>query len=393
MSPGRALLPLVLLALAPAARGGDAFLDGETVEVRELPGPLPADPAAPVWDGLPARTLLAAPQRTIRLHDRRANEALAAAAPRAVRVRAASDGQDLALVLDWDDATEDRMLPDATDAFGDAAAVEFPLRFGAGVRLPYVGMGDEAERVAIYLQRAAAGGTATREAVAAGFGTLTRADLGAARLSMRYDRKAGSWRALFVRPLVAVGHDLRRGLVPFSVAVWDGSRSERGGNKSLTPWKFLRLPRYPLDAAWVAELSWGHAPGDLGDPARGKELVEGTCLPCHAVGAQRIAPPGLAPDLSSIGAISTPGYLRESLLAPSAVIVPNPNPAQHQDRSGKPGGAWPADEGYVWYRREKDGTRTSTMPDFGSLPKEDLAAVVAYLMTLGAEPPGPRRQP
>ena len=388
-----ALLPL-LLSAAAAAPASEAFLERETIEVREVPAPLPADPAAALWGGLPAKALLAAPQRTIRLHDRTANQALEDARPRAIRARAATDGVDLALVLDWDDATEDRTSPDATDAFGDAAAVEIPLRFGAGVRLPYVGMGDEQQKVAVYLQRAGAEGTVAREAVAAGFGSLTRADLGPARLAMRYDARARTWRALFVRPLAAAGHDLRRGLVPFSVAVWDGARQERGGNKALTAWKFLRLPGTALDSAYLAELSWGHAPGDLGDPARGKELVEGSCLPCHAVGAQRIAPPGLAPDLSSIGAISTPGYLRESLVSPSAVIVPSPNPAQHQDRSAKPDarGAWPDDEGYIWYRREKEGRRTSTMPDFGSMPKEDLAAVVAYLMTLGAEPPAGRQR-
>lgn len=391
MSP--ALLPLFLSAAA-AAPASEAFLDRETIEVREVPAPLPADPAAALWDGLPAKTLLAAPQRTIRLHDRTANQALEGAGPRAIRARAATDGVDLALVLDWDDATEDRASPDATDAFGDAAAVEIPLRFGAGVRLPHVGMGDEQEKVAVYHQRAGAAGTVAREALAAGFGSLARAELGPARLAMRHDARARAWRALFVRPLAAAGHDLRRGLVPFSVAVWDGARRERGGNKALTAWKFLRLPGTPLDSAYLAELSWGHAPGDLGDPARGKELVEGSCLPCHAVGAQRIAPPGLAPDLSSIGAISTPGYLRESLVSPSAVIVPSPNPAQHQDRSAKPDarGAWPDDEGYIWYRREKDGSRTSTMPDFASMPKEDLAAVVGYLMTLGAEPPAGRQR-
>lgn len=394
--PARALLAAVLLALAPAARAAaaDAFLQGETVEVRGLPAPLPADVSAAAWDSLPAKAFAAVPQRTIRLADRAANQALASEGPREVRVRAASDGVDLAVVLEWDDATEDRTSPDATDAFGDAAAIEIPLRFGAGLRLPYVGMGDEGEQVAVWLQRAGAEGTVPREAVGAGFGTLARADLGPARLSMRYDRKARSWRALFVRPLLAAGHDLRRGLVPFALAVWDGARHERGGNKALTGWKFLRLPGLPLDAAYLSEVSWGRAPGDLGDPAKGKELVEGTCLPCHAVGAQRIAPPGLAPDLSSIGAISTPAYLRDSLVTPSAVIVPNPNPAQHQDRTAKRDarGAFPNDEGYVWYRREKDGRRTSTMPDFGSMPKEDLEAMVAYLMTLGAEPPS-RRQP
>ena len=393
----RALALVVLAAaalpLAPPARAADP-LASETVEVRPVKGPLPADAAASLWDGLPAATATAAPQHTIRLHDRLANEALAGAGAHPVRLRAATDGTDLAVVVEWGDATEDRVRPDATDAYGDAAALELPLRFGAGRRLPYVGMGDAGEQVAVSMQRAAASGVVARQAVGAGFGSLTRADLGGVRMAMRYDPAAKAWRAIFLRPLAAAGHDLRRGLVPFSVAVWDGARSERGGNKALTRWKFLRLGAYPLDPAYVAELSWGHAPGDLGSAAKGKDLVEGQCTACHAIGESRLAAPGLAPDLSAIGVISTPGYLRESILTASAVLVPSPNPAQHQNRSGKrdASGAWPPDEAYVWYA-EKDGQRTSAMPDFDSLSKEEVADIVAYLVTLGAEPPGGRSKP
>ncbi len=383
-----------LVALAPA-RANDDLLATETVEAREVPGPLAADPAAPLWDGLPARAVRAVPQRTVRLNDRAANEALAAAGPRPLAVRAVSDGRDLAIAVDWEDETEDRSRPDATDVFGDGVALEFPLRFGAGLRLPYVGMGDDGMPVALCLQRAVADGTSAREAVAAGFGSLTRADQGRARMAMRYDRVRKTWRAVFVRPLFAGGQDLRRGLVPFALAVWDGARHERGGNKALTGWKLLRLPRFPLDPAYVAEMSYGRAPGGLGDPARGKALVETVCAACHRIGAKRMAPPGIAPDLTAIGAISTPGYLRDSIVEPSAVIVPNPNPNQHYDRSKKPdaAGAFPNDERYVWYLRDASGKKISKMPAFGSLPKPDLSAIVAYLMTLSAEPAGPRSVP
>ena len=40
---------------------------------------------------------------------------------------------------------------------------ELPLRFGAGLRLPYVGMGDEAFPVAIHLVRASTAGAVARE--------------------------------------------------------------------------------------------------------------------------------------------------------------------------------------------------------------------------------------
>ncbi len=387
--------PLLVLVLAAAARAEDGVLAPDTVEAMQVPGPLTADPAAPLWDGLPGRTFVAAPQRTIRLDDRKANEALATAAPRPLEVRAASDGRDLAVAVDWSDDSEDRARSDATDAFGDGAALAVPLRFGAGLRLPYVGMGDDDMSVALYLARAGAEGTTTREAVAAGFGSLTRADLGGFHAAMRYDRARKAWRAVFVRALAAGASDLRRGLVPFALAVWDGARHERGGNKALTGWKLLRLPRFPADPAYVSELSSGRRPGDLGDPARGKVLAESVCAACHAIGERRVARPGIAPDLTDIGTISTPAYLRESLVDPSAVIVPSPNPNQHQDRS-KPvraGDAYPNAEAFVWYRRDASGKKVSKMPSFEAMPKADVAAIVAYLMTLGAEPPGDRRKP
>ncbi|HUL59898.1 MAG TPA: c-type cytochrome [Anaeromyxobacteraceae bacterium] len=398
--PVAALLALALAPAAggdapspPAARGPEPLLVAD-VEARDVPGPLAADPAAPLWDAIPAREVTAVPQRTVRLADRDANEALAAAGPRLLAVRAACDGRDLAIAVDWGDPTEDRSAPDATDAFGDAAALEVPLRFGAGLRLPYVGMGDDAMPVALYLARASAAGTTGREAVAAGFGSLTRADLGGAKVAMRRDAARKAWRAVFLRPLEARASDLRRGLVPFALAVWDGARRERGGNKALTGWKLLRLPRFPADAGYAAELQRVRAPAG-GDAARGKALAEGVCAACHAFAERRAAPPGVAPGLDGIGAIATPGYLRESLVDPSAVIVPSPNPNQHQDRSARPGvsGAYPNDERFVWWRRGESGERISKMPSFGALPAGDLDAIVAYLVTLGVEAPGAGRKP
>jgi complex iron-sulfur molybdoenzyme family reductase subunit gamma len=384
------LAALLLAAAAAVPTGVPPALAGETLPVQPLPAPLPADPAAAAWDALPALEVLAAPQRSIRLHDREANAALAKAAPRRLTVRAATDGRELAVVVDWADATEDRAAPDATDRYGDAVGLQLPLRSGAGVRLPYVGMGDDGEPVALFLARAgAAGATTTRVAVGTGFGTSARRDLGPLRATLV--RRAGGWRAVLVRPLAAGGLDLGRALVPFALATWDGAGLERGGNKALTGWKFLRLPGRPLDEAYAAEQAWGRGPGATGDPGRGRTLFDGACTACHATATDRGAAPGLAPDLSEIGLIATPGYLRDSVVAPSAVIVPNPNPAQRQDRTAEdPRAPWPADEGYVWYVREADGRKTSSMPDSAALPAADLADLVAYLMTLGAPAPAGR---
>lgn len=384
----RAALAAALAAAACAAAAADPAdpLAGEAVEVRAVPGPLAADPAAPLWEGVPAARIPLAPQRTLSLPDRRANAA-GRSGPAAVLVRAATDGKDLALLLEWADAGEDRSGGE-TDAYGDAAAVQLPVRFGPGVRLPYVGMGDPGQPVAIHLLRAGpAGGTEAREAVAAGFGSLTRADLGGARGALA--RTPGGWRAALVRPLAAGALDLRAGLVPVAFAVWDGARAERGGNKSLSAWKVLRLPGFPADPAYAAELGWGRRPGELGDAGRGKQLALGMCAGCHVMGERRVARPGIAPDLSDLGVIATPAYVRESIVDPSAVVVPGPNPARHQDRAAPPDarGTFRPAEAFRWSRGGGAGRPVSKMPAYASLPGADVDAMVAYLMTLGVSAP------
>jgi DMSO reductase family type II enzyme heme b subunit len=392
----KSVLAISLLLAAGASRAAEDALAADTVVATEAPGPLAADPLAPWWDASPALEVRVVPQRTVRLHDRRANAQLETAETRSVKVRAAIDGESLAVLLEWSDPTEDRESPTETDAHGDAAALQLPLRFGAGLRLPYVGMGDDALKVAVHLQRAGAAGTVGRDGIASGFGTLARADLGRTKVAMRRNAAGDAWRAVFVRPLVAGDLDLRRGLVPFAVAIWDGSRAERGGNKAISGWKLLRIPAYPADPAYAAELRWGRTPGELGDPVRGKQLVQAMCAACHAVGDRRVAPPGMAPDLTGIGAIATPAYLRQSIVDPSAVVVPGPDPAQHQDRAAKaPGrtGAYPASGAFAWFRRDAAGKKISRMPAYAGLPPPDVLAMVAYLSSLGAGTEGAGRNP
>lgn len=354
------MITLLALALAAASPAEQRFLASEVIEAVRVPGPLSPDPNAAGLALLPATRVLLAPQRTVRLNDRDANEALdVLGAPRALEVRAVHDEHNLAIVLDWRDETEDRVSNVETDRFGDAAAVEIPRAFGAGVRLPYVGMGDDQAPVALYLQRAVEHGTMGRELVAAGFGSSTRASASGVRAAMRYHAASRSWRSVLVVPLVTAERDLRAGLVPVAFALWDGAHSERGGNKVLSSWKALSITGSRIDERYLAELSWGF--DGKGDVLRGKQLVDTVCGACHRAGDKRTAPVGLAPPLDDMGLIATPSYLRDSIVAPSAVIVP----------------------GEGWSTRAADGARASVMPPFAGLPSADVDAMVAYLRTLG----------
>jgi complex iron-sulfur molybdoenzyme family reductase subunit gamma len=342
---------------------------------------LPRSPADPAWDALPAATASVYPQRTVRLNDRDANAALDEAEPVTLEIRAATTARDLAIRASWPDATENRSEPPSTGplarrglrgsapdggsdaaphartwgdpqsaSFRDAAAIQIPERFGAGRRLPYVGMGDVASPVRVYMQRAAAGAAPVNEYVAAGFGSLTRAAQRHASGELVYDASAGTWRAVFRRPLRTGGHDVARGLVPVAFALWDGARHERGGNKRLSGWKLLRSPRFPVAAAYARELALANSSDRPASAARGKQLAEATCTACHRIGRSQSAPAGLAPDLSGIGAIATFGYLRQSLRDPGAVVL--------------------------------RGSRFGAMPSFAGLPAQDVSDIVAYLKAL-----------
>ncbi len=107
-----------------------------------------------------------------------------------------------------------------------------------------------------------------------------------------------------------------------------------------------------------------------GDAVKGKATAEANgCNGCHQMTA---ADPKsvMAPSLKNVGGYSSASYLRESMVKPSAVVVPGYNRNAHPNMP--------------WYNIEK-GKRISTMTDYSHLNKNDLEDIVAYLKTLKAE--------
>ncbi len=100
---------------------------------------------------------------------------------------------------------------------------------------------------------------------------------------------------------------------------------------------------------------WSFAP-PAGDVARGREVFGRlACFACHTLSGEKFpAPSGIGPDLTGVGEHHPAGYLLESILNPSAVIVEGP--------------------GYTGM----DGQ--SIMPDYrGQLSVSELIDLVAYL--------------
>lgn len=380
----------VLLAPA-AARANEAFRAAEGLRVARAQAGLPTDPLDPAWAELEGTRVWAAAQRTVLLMDADAN-AHRQAPPLGVEARAMSDGERLAVHLSWPDATHDRAPFGGTGRFGDSVAIEMPVTFGEGHRLPYVGMGDPKENVLVSMMRAIVANELGKKDlrkgtyVGAGFGSLTRANLGWSKMDMQYDDAAKGWRAVFVRPWAAEEHSIARPLVPFAIAVWDGAKNQRGGNKFVSRWRVLLNDAAPAEPKYEEALAYGYHDGEVGNALAGKALVDAVCAACHRFGDKMTAPPQLAPELSNIGVISNYSYLRDSITKPNEIIVPVLNLNRHYSKS-KPRdhhGAYQNDMTYQWFTPGPDGTKTSRMPPFAGFPPAQIANILAYLKTLGA---------
>jgi hypothetical protein len=206
-----------------------------------------------------------------------------------LKARALQDGDTLYVHLEWKDGTRDESVNGQT-VFGDSAAIELPVV--PGVAVPSFCMGDANGTVNIWHWKAvwqadlesgyssvrdrypdgfadgylleddpafqtarAAGNILSQEQhaspvenlVAAAFGTLTTADLQDVDGGGAW--KDGRWRVVFARPLsTASGYpSLAAGdSTNIAFAVWDGSKGNRDGIKSVSQFMNLLVSGSPV---------------------------------------------------------------------------------------------------------------------------------------------------
>ncbi|WP_457644088.1 ethylbenzene dehydrogenase-related protein [Persephonella sp.] len=386
------LFGLLLIAFSSLA-GEKEFFKYEVINGKYVDGEITTDPEDMIWKTARGKDVYLYPQVTVRLNDRKANSLIPKKRKVTARVKAVYNNKSIAVYVRWKDETFSLQSSYDTDSFGDGVSIQFPNRFGKGISLPYIGMGDENHPVTVYLQKNVEGKDYQKVFVSKGFGSLTEIEEENIEISMNYNEETKEWTAVFKRPLRTDTSNLRYGLVPVAFAIWDGDKYERDGNKVLSRWKFLKLGKFPVDEDFVKYVSWGtpyidwykkDRKEDIGDPVRGKKLaIENGCNSCHRFDDQRIAPVGLAPDLSNIGVITNAVYLKESILNPNDVIVRNLNINRHYNRNAQPDeyGAYPNNDMYQWYIM-LDGEKQSKMPPFDYLSQQDLNDIVAYLKTL-----------
>ena len=279
----RSVLVRVHVALGLLLAGCGAKVEPVQEVVAFRAPELPLDPAAAAWESVPAYTAALRPQDLV-------DPRLMTASTKEVRVRALIDGSQIALRLDWDDATAND-LP-GTARFLDGCAIQIPRAIGP--EPPDAQMGSEGAPVDLVFWRAdwqasvngredtinalypnatvdhypfqapsLEPGSAAQQAMgrrfapaeavgnrragprerpvealsAEGPGTLRpNPDLAADGQGVR--TKAG-WAAVIRRPLPAGLSPQVRGQIAF--AVWEGGAEEAGARKMITGWTPLAV--------------------------------------------------------------------------------------------------------------------------------------------------------
>ncbi len=279
------LAALVVLAAVLRTSGvNPAMAQTQQIGAWRVSDEPPMDGSSPEWQSIIPVFVPTTPQQ--------ATPPMGGGSVQRVAVRAVHWENRLYVMLEWFDPTPD-LTSDRYEAFTDAAAIQFPAR--AGVEVPAVCMGQADQAVNIwewrsdrqepvptlpegayvdfypetddlYFPARAAGNplsTTDRSAVlnlvAGGFGTLTATDRGSLQGHGVY--RDGRWMVVFSRPFEPTGSlqptfDADE-TVDVAFAVWDGSRGERDGMKSVTAFTQLAVtPEKPPRRAVAATGEW-----------------------------------------------------------------------------------------------------------------------------------------
>jgi putative heme-binding domain-containing protein len=136
----------------------------------------------------------------------------------------------------------------------------------------------------------------------------------------------------------------------------------------------------------------------VGDPARGRVIFEGkgACTKCHRVNDSGSR---IGPDLSDVGASKAPSSIERHLVDPTASMAPINRPVRAVTKAGRVVNGRRLNEDTYTVQLIDDQERlvslvkedlreftvgtTSSMPSYrDKLTSDELAAVVAYLLTL-----------
>jgi DMSO reductase family type II enzyme heme b subunit len=277
------------------ARFVDAMGPGGEPEVSELiaaarsDGDLPGSPDDPVWDAVrPSYVplvgqVIEAPRQFSPTVD-------------GAWVRAMHDGEELAVLVEWNDPSESPDAgwdewqakiapvlyadgaPVASEApMPDGLAIQFPPAVPDGMERPYLLMGDARNPVYLWHWDSEGGVTEMR---ARGLGELEPLDGGWVDGAAAWDD--GRWRLMIRRPL-STGDPavltFEEGVaIPLGIFAWDGSSAEDAIRGSISSWYFVYLEEPKSAGVYLIPLLAAALTGVLGFAvaARAQRRAEGS---------------------------------------------------------------------------------------------------------------------
>lgn len=345
------------------------------------------DTTSSVWKKAKIEKIKLYPQMTVVAIDKAADKTQQDK-PVDAEIQAVVSDQFVAIKLVWSDSTESKVV--STNSYADGFAVQFPA--DQSKALPYIGMGDPRSGVVVHIRKNGTGYASVKgfdkqlstqsinlygkeleeyqkegkelekkeyfkTFVAQGFRTMTEVEDTSAKSSMIY--KKGKYEAVIVRAISDSNANLQGALIPVAVAVWDGDKAGRDGAKWLSSWQVVVVDSTKADQARLADM----IDEPKGDVVKGKELAVASCSACHIFDGNDNGMPYMAPNLSTLGGQATASYIRESIVDPSAVVVPGYNRYAHPNMAWSAGGA-------------------STMPAFDYMSADEIEAIVAYFKSL-----------
>ena len=223
---------------------------------------------ADAWNKAACTSVMLYPQRTITTNDKNVNAKMADAKGIKANVKALYNDDKVALMVYWNDSEASHQMM-TSDKFSDGFAVQFAKNSSDASKLPYIGMGSVNRPVVIYLQKttaatyepngngehkpqradqsinkfgddlaayhkevAAMGDKDYQKAfIAEGFRSTT--EIRDAKGSFKADmaHAGDKWMGTLVRDIKDANLDLSSGEFPIALAVWDGKKENRDGQK------------------------------------------------------------------------------------------------------------------------------------------------------------------
>ncbi|MCF6157911.1 MAG: c-type cytochrome [wastewater metagenome] len=174
----------------------------------------------------------------------------------ALRIRALYNEDEIAFLLEWDDSTNRQ-----EDVFRDSVSVQFPTKIPDSLKKPYFAMGDSGGAVNLWVWKAYWGEgfgsvieapeTEPGEAYelnAKSFNKISRQPPESQNITGTGVYQNGRWSVVIKRPLKTddakndIQFEVGR-LIPIAFAVWDGSNSDVGSQKSVSSWYYVNLEK------------------------------------------------------------------------------------------------------------------------------------------------------